>query len=144
MQQFYVDSPLNQWSGIMLPMLYGQELQQARLYVRRDGAEEKSTTPITERGQRFILEVDMSQLGDMQFDGFVRGTTTKAFDLIIRTARPLPEAVNQHIRTLFANAADVTGLKGQLAFQQGAEHFVRPLASTVNANSGPDTHTILA
>ena len=144
MQQFFVNSPLNQWSGIMLPMMFGNELQQARLYIRKDDENNKTTGP-TDRGQRFIIEVDMSHLGDLQFDGFIRSfDKSKAFDLVIRSSKPLNHEVSQGIRDVFENALQVAGLKGQLGFQQGAQHFVRPLADQQPGNSGDSSHTILA
>ena len=144
MQQFYINSPLTQWSGIMLPMLFGHELQQARLYIRKDDEANKNKSP-NDRGQRFIIEIDTSHLGDLQFDGFVRRSEkNKAFDLVIRSSKPLNSEVSQGIRDVFENALQLTGLKGQLAFQQGVQHFVRPLASEQQPSSGDSAHTILA
>lgn len=145
MQQFYVESPLNQWAGLTVPMLFGQELHQARLYIRRDDTAADASTSGS-KGQRFIIEVDMTQLGDIQFDGFVRhAATDKTFDLMIRTARVLPLEMQEGIRTIFQTAAAVTGLKGQLTFQQGSQHFVRPLASAAPHLSGDgDSQAILA
>lgn len=145
MQQFYVDSPLNQWAGLTVPMLFGQELHQARLYIRRDDSAAGHAEPGS-KGQRFIIEVDMTQLGDIQFDGFVRSVSAdKTFDLMIRTARALPADIQHGIRGVFQTAADVTGLKGQITFQQGSQHFVRPLASAARETpSGGDSQAILA
>ncbi len=144
MQQFYINSPLTQWSGIMLPMLFGHELQQARLYIRKDDEANKNKSP-NDCGQRFIIEIDTSHLGDLQFDGFVRSfEKNKAFDLVIRSSKPLNSEVSQGIRDVFENALQLTGLKGQLAFQQGVQHFVRPLASEQQPSSGDSAHTILA
>jgi hypothetical protein len=143
MQQFFMQSPLNQWSGMMLPMLFGNELQQARLYIRKE--DDHKTTGPNDRGQRFIIEVDMSQLGDLQFDGFIRSfDQSKSFDLIIRSSRALHADLSHGIRDVFDNALQLTGLKGQLAFQQGAQHFVRPLADGQSTRSGGAPNTILA
>lgn len=128
MQQLYTDSPLKDWAGAMIPMLFGQEIHQTRLYIRQDdahGAEKASGG-----GQRFILEVKMSQLGEIQLDGFVRKADkpTKQFDLIIRTEQALPAEVSQGIRAVFATAMGSGKLEGQIGFQHGSQHFVRPLA----------------
>jgi len=143
MQQFFVQSPLTQWSAMMLPMLFGNELQQARLYIRKE--EENKKSGPNDRGQRFIIEVDMSHIGDIQFDGFVRSfEKNKSFDLMIRSSKPLNPEISQGIREVFENALQLTGLKGQIAFQQGAQHFVRPLADGPPPSSGGSSNTILA
>jgi len=143
MQQLFINSPLNQWSGLVLPMLFGNEMQQARFYLRKE--EEKKNGEDSTRNQRFIIEVDMSQIGDLQFDGFIRShDRNKSFDLVIRSSKPLNNEVSQGIRDIFDNAVQVTGLKGQLAFQQGSQHFVRPLADQQPPRAGESPNTILA
>jgi hypothetical protein len=143
MQQVFVNSPLNQWSPLMLPIMMGNDMQQLRLYVRKEP--EQSHDPEGPRNQRFIIEIDLSQLGDLQFDGFVRSHDKKtAFDLVIRTSKALDSDVSSTIRTIFENALQVTGLKGQLGFQTGVQHFVRPLTDIQPPRAGESAHTILA
>ena len=145
LQQLFLHSPIDQWTGMMLPMLNGQQLDYARMYLREElddgsGGEGKA------REQRFIVEVELSHLGEMQFDGFVRQTSPKKqFDLIIRTARPLDASISTEIRALFETAIATTGYNGYLGFQQGAQHLVRPLAGAATpGNRSQDGHTILA
>ncbi len=146
MQQLFVNSPIDQWAGTMLPLLHGNQLDYARLYVRDesggDGGEKASGRG---QGQRFIVELELSHLGDMQFDGFVRDrNAAKQFDLIIRTARALPNEVSAEIRTRFDDAMGATGYTGYLAYQHGAQHFVRPLATMHKPNAPDAEHPLLA
>ncbi|MFZ4541061.1 MAG: hypothetical protein ACOYNL_04520 [Rickettsiales bacterium] len=137
------DSPLQNWTTLPLPMLFGQELVQARLYIGKPPEEEKAQS-IQSHGQRFVLEVDMSHLGAMQFDGFVRSRDAgKTFDLMVRSDRPLTDDVTQGIRGIFENSLAITGLAGQVVFQHGSQYFVRPQAEMAR---GPqdDGNTILA
>lgn len=142
MQQLLLHSPLDQWSGTMLPMLQNGQLEYARFYLR-DEQQGKDGQQGGGKEQRFLVEIDLSHLGEMQFDGFIRpGQAKKQFDLIIRTARPLEAGISEEIRQMFETSIATTGYTGYLGFQQGSHHFVRPLA---RSNEGPqDHHTILA
>ena len=138
LQSLLVDSPLQQWNSAMVPMLYQGQLEHARLFFRDDrehgGHDGKKKDG---NDQRFIVEIDTSHLGEVQFDGFVRhGGEAKQFDLIVRSGVALPAELQQQARTTFDNALGSTGMKGYLAFQQGSQHFVRPMASG-NTASGP-------
>lgn len=137
LQTLLVDSPLQQWNSAMIPMLYQGHLEHARLFIRDD--REHSTDPKKKGGgeQRFIVEVDTSHLGEVQFDGFVRaGEKAKQFDLIVRSGVGLPAELQSQVRGTFETAMETTGMKGYLAFQQGSHHFVRPMAAG-NTASGP-------
>ena len=72
----------------------------------------------------FLLDVELSRLGPLQFDGLVRG---KRLDLMLRTQRPLDPAMRQEIAEIFQTAQQATGYAGQLFFQAGAP-FLKPLA----------------
>lgn len=133
LQTLLVDSPLQQWNSVMVPMLYQGQLEHARFFFR-DDSESGDGKKKSEGDQRFIVEVDTSHLGEVQFDGFVRkGQQAKQFDLILRSSTPLPLELQQQVRATFETAMETSGIKGYLAFQQGSQHFVRPMA----ANSGP-------
>lgn len=138
LQSLLIDSPLQQWSSVMVPMMYQGQLEHARLFFRDDsetGGDGKKKKG--EGDQRFIVEVDTSHLGEVQFDGFVRKSQqAKQFDLIVRTSMALPPELQAQIRTTFENGIGSSGMKGYLAFQQGSQHFVRPMASG-NSASGP-------
>lgn len=137
LQTLLVDSPLQQWNSVMVPMLYQGQLEHARLFFRDDREGDAAARKKNGGDQRFIVEVDTSHLGEVQFDGFVRhGGEAKQFDLIVRSGQPLPPELQSQVRNTFENAMGSTGIKGYLAFQQGSQHFVRPMASG-NTESGP-------
>lgn len=146
LRQLITPQPNTNWTSVMLPIYYSGELQPAHLYLRHEEEpEEKSGGKSGGSGQRFLVEVDLSQLGSMQFDGFVRGETRdKQLDLVVRGARALPPEVTQGIRATFDNALNVTGLKGQVVFQTGVQHFVRPLAEKSGPGPATQANTILA
>lgn len=143
LQQMLTQAPKGGWSTVMLPVLYNGEMEHARLFYRQD--EDKKSGGKGGSNHRFILEVDLSHLGDMQFDGFVRSVERKRqFDLVVRSDRPLSPEVSNDIRRIFDDAMQTTGYGGFLSFQQGSQHFVRPLAGMKETGSGHDTNTILA
>lgn len=144
LQGNYLESRLPQWSSLPLPLLLGGELHIAQLYIGKDAPEGDKFTSDKGRGQRFILEVEMSQLGPLQFDGFVRTLDkTKSFDLMVRSNAALPADVDAGIRTIFTSSMEITGLRGQVIFQHGPQHFIRPEAGAARV-LGHDGNTILA
>lgn len=138
------NSSLPHWSWIALPWMHAGEFHQARLYVSKEPPENEKQGG-TSHGQRFILEVGLSELGSLQFDGFVRERQEgKSFDLIVRSDKPLSDDVSEGIRDIFSNSAAITGMRGQVQFQQGTQHFINPLAEH-RPTSGPGApNTILA
>lgn len=137
LQTLLVDSPLQQWNSAMVPMLYQGQLEHARLFFRDDREGDASSKKKGGGDQRFIVEIDTSHLGEVQFDGFVRAAeNAKQFDLIVRSGVALPSELQEQVRNTFDTAMQTTGMKGYLAFQQGSQHFVRPMASG-NSASGP-------
>lgn len=126
MQELWTRSPLQHWSGMLLPIQVQGQTEYAKLYLRDEDRAADKTQP--GGGQRFVVDVELSHLGDMQFDGFVRKQDSKQFDLIVRTARPLDVTLAGEIRGIFDSAATETRTIGQLSFQTGLQHFVRPLA----------------
>ena len=62
-------------------------------------------------------------MGRFQLDGLVH-QGEKRMDLIVRTENRLPGGVEDGIRNIFQNAAEVTGLKGGIVFQAAPANFV--------------------
>lgn len=117
---------LQNWSMFILPMHYEREFNQLRLYVRHDDASDDKKSIAT--GQRFVLDMTLSHLGDMQLDGFIRKLdTNKHFDLVLRTATPWPPELQQQVRGIYEAALGATGMRGAMQIQVGAQFFARPL-----------------
>lgn len=145
MQQVFVHSPLTDWSGVMLPFMFGAEMHQARLYVRNEEENSSGGGGKGASGQRFVVECDLSQMGEVQLDGFIRnGEKAKTFDLVVRAANTLAPEISQGIRSVFETTLQGGGLNGQIMFQYGPQHFIRPLASAQNQSPGAPPQPILA
>lgn len=109
------------WRTYLIPFHTGRDIDPIRLYLRggrdEDDEDEKSN------GSRFLVDVTLTRLGRIQLDGLVR-QREKHMDLIVRSDRPFPSRMRTDIMTIFANAADVTGMKGGLSFQAEPPRFV--------------------
>mgnify|MGYP001810620475 FL=1 len=107
------------WRMHTMPFSYGGQVDPVRLFVRGPAAEEeRRRAGGTGNDQRFILDFNLSSLGRLQLDGLVR-REDKLFDLIIRTGEPLPQQMRMDIMAIFAQAAELVGTKGTVAFQAG-------------------------
>lgn len=145
LQQQFLHPRTEEWKPIELPIIFQNAVQTARLYIRQEHEETVSSIEKTNAGNRFLLDLHLSELGDMQLDGFVRKAERgNSLELFLRAAETLEPAIMQDIRDLFANTTEATGLTGNLVFQQGAEHFVRPQPKTPEAKGPESPHTILA
>lgn len=115
------------WQAITLPFAHGANIDPIDLYIHRPAQDEEGGG---KKGaeQRFILDVRMSVLGRIQLDGLVQ-KETKRFDLIVRTAEPLPAAMCRDIAGIFAEAGQLTGIKGQVSFQAGRSFVDLPPAA---------------
>lgn len=146
LHQNFVESPLADWKAISLPFLFQNDAQPARMYFRQEDAGEQSSGEKSGLGgQRFVLDIHFSELGDVQFDGFIKQSDrAKSFELYMRSAAPLDAEFSQHIREIFEVTTQATGIGGRLTFQHGPEHFVVPQAKPSSFKPGDGTHRILA
>ena len=137
------DQPSPQsWQISTFPMMHEDELHQARLFIRQD--EQKSAGGQAAGGVRFLVECLLSQMGEMQLDGFVRKQEGRtSFDLVMRTQHPISPAMEADITALFHEGATQTGYVGQIRFQQSLDHFVRPLQN-ITYLDGQDDRSIIA
>lgn len=110
----------NDWRLALIPLWTGEKLEQLRFFWRGGGGEEGG-----EEGEetRFVLDVDLSNLGHLQIDGLVKAKRHH-LDLIIRTDQPLPAEMRTDIGQLFENAREMLGLGGQVAFQAAPANFI--------------------
>lgn len=112
-----------EWRAISMPMMHDGEIGQMQFYIRRqqqDDTPEKDdirAAPPT----RFILNLHLSRMGDMQLDGLLR---KKTFDLILRSADALPESMRRELMGSFAKGLKQAEMEGGISFQTRAQKWV--------------------
>lgn len=120
-----------QWQSLFFPIAVHGDVQQVRFFLKRDRKQKNDREGTPEEDTRFIVELDLSQMGELQLDGFVRkDPELLEFDLYVRTRTQLDDATKQDIFAIYNQMAELTGYKGQLAFQTVQEFPVRPLEET--------------
>ncbi len=143
-RQFTETQPQH-WQPLFFPVAVGGELQQARLFVKRDRKESGGKSAKKNDDTRFVVEMELSQLGEMQMDGFVRKSGADVqFDLVIRSLTPLSNEIQQDILQIYNSTGELTGYKGSLAFQMVKDFPVNPMEEIVGhtGNGGGMTFSL--
>jgi hypothetical protein len=138
--QHSVREPISsEWHMYLIPMWHEKQAEQIRLFVRRDTHKETEEND----AKRFLLELHLSELGDVQMDGFVHGTKPALqFDMVFRTERPWPDALSRSLQQIFTQSLEAMGMQGGLRTQVGQHHFIRPLTHDDTLDtSGQPGHT---
>jgi hypothetical protein len=126
-------APVGEWRLLPIPLWDGDQLRQIRLFLRqREARRDKDKSGGRKDPTRFILELEMSRLGEMQLDGLVR---EKRFDLLLRTRQALSERMRRDIRAIFDGANETAGYSGNVGFQASADWHMLPLNE--DALAGP-------
>jgi len=125
----FVDAPPNSWQSLFFPVAVEGVLQQTRLFVKRDKKEKTvDGERKSEEDTRFVVEMDLTNLGQMQMDGFVRRNAQKTqFDLIIRSHTPLSADAQKDILQIYNDTGTITGYSGSIIFQTSKDFPVNPM-----------------
>ena len=112
------------WRLLAIPFADGQQVHPLRLFLRRDRHGSRDSDRERETATRFVFEVELTRIGDLQMDGLVRGNR---FDLILRTRRPLSPIVRRDIAEIFQAANGAAGIDGQMVFQASGDWRPMPV-----------------
>jgi len=123
-----------EWQTLTMPFLNGAQIDPIRLHVQTPQQDEENRRGGSGGEKRFILDVEMSRLGRIQFDGLVL-RESKRFDLIVRTRQPLDSVICRDIAGIFAECAQLTGIKGGVSFQAGRAFVELPPSPPAAATS---------
>ncbi len=111
------------WRAVPIPIVNSHAIQQIQLLTRRLPSSETDEENRAGPGTRFIVDVQLSQMGHVQLDGLVH-KTRKNFDLVIRSDKHFPDPIQMDIRTIFKEAQEITGTDGWLRFQAAPPRFI--------------------
>ncbi len=121
------NEPVSQeWKSLPLPIAWQDEIQKIVLHYRRENTPDNEDSIQNAGNTRFVMDLNLSQIGDIQIDGLFRDATQneKKLDLIIRSEEHFSKAMQTQMKDLYTNAMENTGLIGSLSFQQKSEQWV--------------------
>lgn len=129
-RQFAEPQP-NNWQSMYFPVMAQGEVQQVRAFIKREKKKNEQGQANGDEDARFVVEMELSQLGEIQMDGLVkRRQPNLQFDLVIRSLQPLPDFLERDILEIYNSTAELTGYRGQLLFQKVPSFPVHPLEDT--------------
>ena len=104
------------WRTFLFPFFDGEELQQIRMVTRYADDEEEEDDEEGRRGRsvRFVVDVNLTKLGDLQLDGLVQ---ERRFELIVRSKETLTPEMRDEIRSIFGDGVEATGFEGEIMFE---------------------------
>lgn len=143
LRNVFTGAEANQWQPVFLPIMVEKEINTARMFVRYEEEEAKKDKG-KGGGFHFVVEVDLSMLGAMQFDGMVKVKGQKLFDLQLYTLKPLPVAMKEEIQQLFYASQEATGMVGGIQFRQMDVFPLNPMRDLLEASSGTASGGIMA
>lgn len=111
------------WRMTMIPLLWDQQVYKAPLYYKhfRDDTEKEGDQDKKRRKLRFLFDLNLSRMGEVQVDGFMQ---SERLDLILRTKSPLSPPMQSQMKRIYAGAMDKSRLTGDLSFQFKPEQWV--------------------
>jgi len=126
-----------EWRTLPMPWNAEGQIERIAMITRREGAGDEDDDKKKGgkgKGTRFLVNLNLSRLGEMQLDGMFN-KATRALEMMIRTKTPLPDDMRQDLAGLFANSNAAMGLKGGLSFQV-VKKFPDPTATGGPADRG--------
>jgi hypothetical protein len=117
------DAAATEWKSFPVPLLWQNEISKIMFHVRKEPSENEQETG--EGGTRFVMDLSLNRMGEVQLDGLVRG---QRLDLIIRTQNPISFPMQEAMATAYAAALDGTNIYGEIGFQsdkRGWENIVK-------------------
>lgn len=106
------DAAATDWKSFPIPMLWQNEISKVMFHVRKEPSENEQEQG--EDGTRFVMDLSLTRMGDVQLDGLVRG---KRLDLIVRTQLPVSSMMQEAMAAAYATALDGTDIYGEIGFQ---------------------------
>ena len=103
----------NSWDGWTVPFLSGAIVQPVSLYVQKpaEGRTRSKENKSKQNALRFVLDLDLSQLGKLQMDGLAH-RNERRFDLILRHQKELPDSFDNKIRDIFSQTMTALNYTG--------------------------------
>jgi hypothetical protein len=125
------EAPQADWRTAIVPFFNGSVLEQVQMHMRGKSAKDQNQGD--EEPSRFIIDVNLSELGRIQLDGFVK-SRGKRFDMIIRSEIPFLKQMKRDISGIFSDFSEATGVAGAIAFQTTVKFIDIPIPKLEEQN----------
>ena len=122
---------VGEWRTTPLPWNAQGQIEKINLITRREDSNDEDDDKTENKGSgglRFLLDLELTQLGALQLDGMVH-EDTKGFDMMIRSHEKLDDEIRRDLTGLFIAANQAVGLTGGLTFQVTPK-FADPIGSS--------------
>jgi hypothetical protein len=128
------------WRAFFFPMINDDQFNQIKLFIHQDEYSSKTSGREKKKSTRFILNLKLAQLGELQIDGRV---TSIIVDLLIQTRKPLPLDIKTGIQQIFQTTLKRTEINGNLAFRVSKELSCLPITELNGYEDSPPSNTII-
>lgn len=111
------------WKGYDIPFMTGTAVEPVSLYLQQssEALEERTKNkPAPVTAVRFVLDLNLTQLGRVQLEGLSQ-RAKRSFNLNIRHAYPFDAAFEDRVRTLFTKTLDALNYTGVVTLKRTDE-----------------------
>lgn len=117
--------PNSNWNIFLFPIFDGQQFQSGVMFTSKFKDPESDTE---QDGTRFLVEVDLSVLGAIQIDGFIKEKRAKKnIEIFVRSKKKLAHKIESEIREIFMASTEIMGINGRISFELVEDFPVNPL-----------------
>tara|TARA_R110002095_G_scaffold62103_1_gene52461 strand:+ start:4529 stop:6301 length:1773 start_codon:yes stop_codon:yes gene_type:complete len=128
------DTISGDWRGLSLPLAWQNDIHKIAIHYRRedDNDDDANGAPSGNK-TRFVMDLDLSQMGKVQLDGlFTRQSESVGrLELVLRTEQGFTQSMKQEMRQAYKNALSETQITGELSFHGQPDSWVRITPDTV-------------
>ncbi len=128
------DGSTGEWRSLTLPLAWQNEIHKMDIHYRKEDGGSDDEEQKGGSKTRFVMDLNLSQIGKVQLDGLFIGKPNGAgrLDLILRTEQGFSETMKMEMRQKYKAALDETSFSGELNFQDKPDQWV---------NITPDAHS---
>jgi hypothetical protein len=105
-----------EWRGHPIPMLVGGDVHQAHLWTKYQDDQSSNDGQKRAGGTRFIVDLKLSRMGDVQFDGYI-DKTKQVFNLSLITQKPVQIGMQDILKSLWYKTLEGLDLSGNISFK---------------------------
>ena len=120
------------WRAFFFPMINDEQLNQIQLFINQD-KNSSGKDQNKKNKTRFILNLKLDELGELQIHGRVN---SKTVELLIQTIKPISAELKQGILEVFQNTLSRTEIDGNIVFRVRKQLDPLPI-SELNGYSKP-------